>query len=303
MKPLDILLAVAVAVIWGMGLVFAKAAINHFPPILLMALRFSLTACALVWFVRPPYPLLGKIFWVALVSAAIQYSLTFTGLKGIDASSAALVLQLEVPFGALLAWVFFRERLGWRRTLGMLLAFTGIVLIAGEPNLRPQLLPLLMVMGGAFTWALGQMLIKRLGRVGSFALIAWVAVFATPQLLVSSWLFESDQIEALGSAEPIVWVAVVYLGLVMTALGYGLWYHLLGRYQVNQVMPFLLLLPVTAVLGGVVFLGEHLSFVIVTGGVLAIGGVATMTIERNPFSKPLDTTSTSRESQPFNREN
>ena len=83
MKPADVLLAISVAVIWGMGFTFAKAAIEDFPPILLMALRFSLTALALVWFVRPPWQLLGKIFWIALVSAAIQYSLTFTGLQGV----------------------------------------------------------------------------------------------------------------------------------------------------------------------------------------------------------------------------
>ena len=83
MKPRDILLAIAVPLIWGGGFLFAKAAIDHFPPILLMALRFSLTALVLVWFVpRPDLDLAKRIFLVALVSAAIQYSLTFTGLKG-----------------------------------------------------------------------------------------------------------------------------------------------------------------------------------------------------------------------------
>jgi O-acetylserine/cysteine efflux transporter len=69
-------------------------------------------------------------------------------------------------------------------------------------------------------------------------------------------------------------VEVLYLGLVMTAFGYALWYHLLGRNDVNQVMPFLLLLPVTAVAGGVLFLDETLTSNIVAGGALAIGGVA-----------------------------
>ena len=54
MKPTDILLAIAVPLIWGGGFLFAKAAIEHFPPILLMALRFSLTALVLVWFVPRP---------------------------------------------------------------------------------------------------------------------------------------------------------------------------------------------------------------------------------------------------------
>ena len=99
MKPLDTLSAISVAIIWGMGFVIAKAAMEHFSPILLMALRFTLTALCMIWFFRPDPKLFNKLFWIAFVSAAIQYSLTFTGVSGIDASTAALLIQLEVPFG------------------------------------------------------------------------------------------------------------------------------------------------------------------------------------------------------------
>ena len=103
MKPVHIFMAIAVAVIWGMGFIIAKAAMSHFSPILLMALRFTLTALCLGIFFPPPRRLFKSLFWVALVSAAIQYSLTFNGLRGIDASTAALLVQLEVPFGLLIA--------------------------------------------------------------------------------------------------------------------------------------------------------------------------------------------------------
>ena len=73
---------------------------------------------------------------------------------------------------------------------------------------------------------------------------------------------------------------MVYLGLIMTALAYAIWYRLLGRYNVNQVMPFLLLLPVTSVFGGIFLLGESLTLKIALGGCLAILGVAMITIQR-----------------------
>ncbi len=66
----------------------------------------------------------------------------------------------------------------------------------------------------------------------------------------------------------------------MTALGYGIWYHLLGKYSVNQVMPFLLLLPVVTVLGGVALLGENLTLRIMVGGAMAIIGVAIINLFR-----------------------
>jgi O-acetylserine/cysteine efflux transporter len=142
-----------------------------------------------------------------------------------------------------------------------------------------------MVIGGAFTWAVGQIMIKKLGNIGGFGLLTGVALFAAPQLFLASWLFEQDQLTQMQTATLPAWSAVVDLGLVMTALGYGLWYRLLGHYSVNQVMPFLLLLPVTSVFGGIFFLGESLTTKIALGGCLAITGVAMITIQRFTFSR------------------
>ena len=278
MKPRDILLALSVPLIWGLGFTLAKAALGQFPPILLMALRFSLTALVLVWFVRLPRGMMVRIALIALVSATIQYSLTFTGLVDLDVSSAIIVVQLEVPFALMLSAIFLKDRIGWRRAIGMVLAFGGVVLIAGEPRLRGDMLPVLLVASGAMTWSIGQVMIKTVHGVGGFALIAWVAVWAAPQLFVSSYLFEDGQAEALAAAGWLVWGAVIYLGLVMTAVGYGIWYRLLGLYRVNQVMPFLMLLPVTTMISGVLLLDETITAVTALGAVIVIAGVGFITI-------------------------
>ena len=288
MKASDVLQALGVALIFGTGVVFAKAAIDHFPPILLMSIRFTAAAAVLLWFVRPPWHLMGKIFFAALVGAAIQYSLTFSGLAGLDASIMILVVQLEVPFAALLAWLVFKDPLGWRGFGGMALAFVGIAVIAGSPEQRGNLLPILLVAGGASTFAIGQIMIKRIGQIGGLTMIACVAAMAGPQLFVSSLIFEQGQWEAVVSAPPIVWWAVAYLALVMTSLGYSMWYGLLGRHDVTRVIPYLLLVPVTTMLGGVLFLGEPMTLVRIAGGILVIAGVATMNLTRNPRRPPAE---------------
>lgn len=278
MKVTDIALAILVAVIWGMGFVVAKAAMDHFPPILLMALRFSVTAVCLVLFFPVPKGLLKDLFFVALVGSTIQYSLTFSGLQGIDASTAAILVQLEVPFAVLMGFLVFRDRMTAWQLLGMLLAFAGTGLIVGAPSLANSLFHMLLVVAGAFVWSVGQIMLKRLGRIGGFTAITWIAVMATPQLFVASLLVESGQLIAISTASLDAWLAVAYLGLVMTALGYALWYYLLGRYRVSEVMPFLLLLPVAAVVGGVVFLDEQLTSRIILGGMVSLAGVALITL-------------------------
>jgi O-acetylserine/cysteine efflux transporter len=273
-KTADILMGVLVAVLWGLGITLAKAGMDQFPPILLTALRFSLTALALVWFVGVPRGYLWRIFVISIVAATIQYSLTFTGLNGVYASTAAIVIQLEVPFATLLAALFLGDRIGWRRVAGMALAFGGVALIAGEPRLQDNLLPIFLVMAGAFTWSVGQIMIKRLGgAVGGFRLIAWVAVFSAPQLFLASWLLEDGQARAIAQADWLGWGVVIYLGLVMTALGYGLWFRLLGRNPVSHVMPFLLLLPVVTMTGGVFLLDEVLTIYTLGGAALVLAGV------------------------------
>ena len=273
-------MGLAVPLVWGLGVVFAKAAIEHFPPVLLMALRFTLTALVLVWFVKPPWRLMGQLFAIALVSAAVQYSLTFNGLRGVDASTAVLVLQLEVPILILLSAVLLKEKPGWRRWLGIAIAFTGVAFIAGEPRLGAAWDSLALLLGGAFTWALGQIMVRRLGEVGGLTMVAWVAVFAAPQLFVFSLVLEDDHLAHLAAAGWVVWGTVLYMGIVMTALGYGLWYSLVGRFPLARVGPFLLLMPVFSVLGGVTLLDESLTLRVALGGAIVIVGVAVILVRR-----------------------
>jgi O-acetylserine/cysteine efflux transporter len=282
MKPLDILIAVTVPVVWGLGLVLAKPAVDQFPPILLMALRFAVSALALVWFVPIPRAGLKLLAVAALIGSTLQYGLTFNGLKLLDASTTGLIVQAEAPFLALVAAIFLGERLGARRLLGMAIAFAGIYLISGEPRIKGHEIGVAMVLGGTFLWACGQTMIRTLGEIGGMTAIAWVSACAAPQLLVASLIVEHDQVAALAAAGWQVWATVLYLGLVMTALGYSCWYHVLGRYEVNRVAPFLLLTPVTSVLGGAFLLGEPLTPTILVGGAVVIAGVALLVIERRP---------------------
>ncbi len=295
MKLTDILLAVVIMLTWGMGVVVAKAGMAHFPPILLMALRFALAAACLVWFFRPPWGSLRGIFWAAFVGVTLQSSLTFAGLQGIDASTLALLLNLEAPFGVLIAWLWLRDRINLRQFLGIVLGFIGTVIIVGEPRLSGSLTHVLLVIGGALTFSLGQVMVKRLGSadgnkskpIGGFVVLTWLAVMATPQLFIASILFESAQIKTMLTASAAQWSAVLYLGMVMTALGYALWYRLLGIYPVSSMMPFLLLVPVSTVAGGILFLHERLTANMLIGGLITIAGVVIINLRsRSPAPLP-----------------
>ena len=278
-------MALMVPLVWGMGFVFAKGAINHFPPILLMAFRFALTAMVLVWFVPVPYGNLKNIFNVAIVAAAIQYSLTFTGLAGLEAGLASLVVQLEVPFLVLLGALVLKENPGLQKWAGIIISFLGVVLMTQQDSLNGSLGSVCLVVAGCFVWACGQVMIRKLKDIGGLQVTAWVAVFATPQLFIMSAIFESGQITAIKNANDMVWLTVIYLGLVMTCLGYYLWNTLIRRHDVGTVAPFLLLLPLFSLIGGMLFLGEEPTADKLLGGVVILLGVAIITIRPAAFYK------------------
>lgn len=271
-------LAILVSLIWGMGFVVAKGGMSHFPPILLMALRFSITALALVWFIGPVGSNLPRLALISVVGASLQYSLTFSGVNGLGAGLAALVVQLEVPFLVILGAVLLGERPTARKWLGILIAFAGVGVIASQEQFSGSMTSILLVMGGALTWAFGQVLVRRLTEMTGLSVTAWIAVLAAPQLFILSALFETGQIEAIRTAGIGAWSAAIYLGLVMTALGYFLWNSLLLRQEVGRVAPFLLLLPVFSVIGGILFLDEAITLPRLIGGAIVLSGVALITI-------------------------
>lgn len=286
LSPIEIIMAMMVPMVWGMGFVFAKGAILHFPPILLMAFRFTLTAIVLVWFVHIPFGNLKKVFNVAIIAAAIQYSLTFTGLAGLEAGLASLIVQLEVPFLVLLGSLLLKETPGLQKWIGILISFIGVGMMTQQDALSGSLGSVFLVIAGCFVWALGQVMIRTLRDIGGLQVTAWVAVFASPQLFIMSLIFETGQIEAIRNANSTVWLTVLYLGLVMTCFGYFLWNSLIRKHDVGRVAPFLLLLPLFSLIGGMLFLGEQPTVEKLMGGVVILLGVAIITIRPTLYFKP-----------------
>ena len=278
-RLIDMALGLGVAFVWGLGLVFAKAAISHFPPILLMAFRFSVTAMALVWFIKPSGGQLRMLFLISFISATLQYSLTFTGLAGLDASATALIVQLEIPFLILIGAIFLKESPGWRRWIGITIAFFGVYQITGEPRIGNALWSVALVIGGGLTWAMGQAMVRQLKNISGLTVAAWISILAFPQLFIMSAIFETGQFQAIQSAGWVVWSTVAYLGLIMTALGYYMWYTLIRRTPVSEAAPYLLALPLFSMAGGWFFLGEIAATQTLLGGGIIISGVALIVFE------------------------
>ena len=278
MNSKQILLALIVPITWGLGFTLAKVGMEQFPPLLIMSIRFGIAGLVLVWFTKPPWGHMREIFLVALIGSTIQYGLTYNGLKGIDASTAAILVQLEGPILALMGAILLKEKLGLMRILGMVLAFVGVFIIAGEPRLEGHMNSVILLVAGSAVWAVAQIMISRLKNLSGITILAWVAIMATPQMLLGSFIIEDGQWQAISTASLIDWSIIFYLALIMTVVGYSVWYHLLSSVDVSKVSPFLMLLPITSIIAGMILLDEKLTLPMIIGGLLIMTGVASTLI-------------------------
>ncbi|MDC3315826.1 EamA family transporter [Candidatus Thioglobus sp.] len=278
MNSKQILLALIVPITWGLGFTLAKIGMEQFSALLIMSIRFGIAGLVLVWFTKPPWGHMREIFVVALIGSTIQYGLTYNGLKGIDASTAAILVQLEGPILALLGTILLKEKLGLTRALGMGLAFLGVFIIAGEPRLEGHIDSVILLVAGSAVWAVAQIMISRLKGLSGITILAWVAIMATPQMLIASLIIEDGQWQAITSASLVDWSIIFYLAFIMTVVGYSIWYHLLSSVDVSKISPFLMLLPITSIVAGMILLDEKLTLSMIIGGVMIMTGVASTLI-------------------------
>jgi O-acetylserine/cysteine efflux transporter len=217
----------------------------------------------------------------------MHFTLIFLGMRDLDAATSSIAVQLQTPFAAIMAAFFLKEKLGWRRILGMVVAFAGVLLIAGEPRFSDNPWPLLAVIAAALVWAAGNIQVKALGdQVDAVQLNGWIAILAAPQLLVASWLIEGPQWHDVVEASWIGWGALVFQAVVIAIFTYWIWYNMMRRYPVNQVMPFTLLLPMIGVAAGAIMRDEPVTWQMIVGGLATVAGVGIIVLRRPAVAAP-----------------
>ena len=271
----DTLVASLVPIFLGFGFVIAKPAFESFPPILLMGLRFIFAASILIWWFPIPNGYLKRIFIASFIANTLQYSITYTGLNYIDASAAVLLVQTEVPFGVIFAFFMLREKPTLRAIIGIGVAFIGVYILTGSPNLDGKFFGVSLTILGSAIWALGQVVVKPLSKeINPVALVAWLALFSGPTLIFTSVIIEGDTINHLTTAKLNHWIIAIYIGFIMQPITYGCFYYVLKNNPLYKVLPIVTMgIPPTGLLAAIFLLGEKPTTELFIGGTVIILGV------------------------------
>ncbi len=271
----DTFLAALVPIFLGFGFVIAKPAMEYFPPLLLMGMRFIFAASILIWWFPIPKGFLKKIFIASLIANTMQYGLTYTGLSFIDASAAVLLVQTEVPFGVIFAYFMLKEKPTIRSLVGIAIAFVGVYVLTGSPNLDGKYFGVALVVVGSGIWALGQVLVKPLSKeISPLALVAWMALFSGPILVSLSAIIDGNTINYFKTANFDSWLIAIYLGFIMQPITYGCFYYVIKNNPIYKVLPIVTMgIPLTGLLAAIFILGEKPTTELFVGGAIILVGV------------------------------
>ena len=271
----DTIIASLVPIFLGFGFVIAKPAFESFPPILLMGIRFIFAASILIWWFPVPRGYLKKIFVASFIANTLQYSITYTGLNLIDASAAVLLVQTEVPFGVIFAYFMLKEIPTLRALIGISVAFVGVYILTGSPNLDGKFIGIALTILGSAIWALGQVIVKPLSKeINPLALVAWLAFFSGPILIGFSNFFEGNSLNYIKNASFNHWMIAIYIGFIMQPITYGCFYYVLKNNPIYKVLPIVTMgIPPTGLLAAIFILGEKPTIELFIGGTVIIIGV------------------------------
>ena len=284
MRGRDMALAVCTSVVWGFAFPAIKIALVDFSAPQLTALRFIVAALPIVFVRRPRVPW-TDIVLIGLTLFTGQFLLMFFAYEaGLPPGLASVTQQIQVFFTVLLAAVFLGDHPTRRQIAGMAVAFAGLALIALTVGGDLKLGALGLGLAAAFSWATGNVLVKRVDKAPIFALLAWCSLVPPLPSLALSAAFDKIPVwTALAHASWQGLLAVVYLGAITTNFGFAAWGHLLQRYKAGTVAPFALLAPCTGILASAWLFGEVFPPARYAGMALILAGLAVILL---PGSKP-----------------
>jgi drug/metabolite transporter (DMT)-like permease len=271
--PLELTLLGA---IWGCSFLFMRVAVPHFGPYALVEVRLVLGALVLLpflWHARALFPA-RRWLWLApigLINSAVPFVLFAWAAERAPAAIGAICNAMTVLFAALIAFLFFGERIGMRRALALLVGFSGVVVLA-TAKVAGLSIGAAVIAGAlaSLLYGLGVNLVKRhmtgLPPAASAAATLGCASLWMLPMALTHW--------PQGPVPGAAWACAITLGVVCTGLAFLMFYRLIARIGPSRASTVTYLVPLFGAAFAWLLLGEPVTLQMLLAGALILGSVA-----------------------------
>ncbi|KKJ78357.1 hypothetical protein WH95_03420 [Kiloniella litopenaei] len=288
----DFLLLTSLAAIWGSAFLAIKITVEDIPPATIAAGRLLVASIVIYAYMRsrslhlPTDPKFWhQIILISFFSMAAPFAMISWAEQYISSGLTA-ILMATGPLIALILSHFFStdDRFTLFKFLGVLVGFAGVLVVLGldsfsgiGDNFYAQIITML----AAMCYACSGILVRRIKEKSNTVVTASILISATALILPVSLIFEAPWV-AIASSESNSIFALLYLGLIPTALAFILRFYLIREVGVTFASYVGYLVPFFGVLWGALFLGERLPSTTIIGLLLILSGIA---VSRMHFKK------------------
>ena len=274
----DILLAIFVALLWGFNFVVMKVGIQEIPPILFVATRSLFAIFPLIFFIPKPSVSWRMIIGIGCFLGILTFLFILMGLHlGITGTLTSLVVQTQAFFTVIFAFLFLGERFKFYQILGMIISFTGILVIGLDQFWMRSFFGIICVLLGAASWGWANVLMKKAGvsNINMFHLMVWVSLIPPVPLILYAIYMDGvpEILYVFSNASMLSYGTLIYSGMISGVLGYALWGYLLKKYSASSVASFSMLVPVFATCFSVPIFHETFTTSMILGAIFVALGL------------------------------
>lgn len=288
MRKKDLFLALLVVIIWGSTFTVIKLGLIGMPPMVLVALRFTVAAIPAVFLIKKPDIPWKYIVAYGLTAGLGQFACDIYSLYlGMPAGLASVIMQTHVFLTFIFAFIILKDKIDGKEILGLIIATIGIILLSlnvglGEIVTVPPVSLFLQLLAAGF-WAMSSIVVKKAARAAKkqkkkldvFGLVVWSSLIPIIPFFIFGMLLDSPEVvyRAIIGLDLNYILIIIYLSYAATLFGFSIWGRLLRSYDAGKVALLSLLVPVSGLLIGWVVMGEVLSPVQIMGVITVILGL------------------------------
>lgn len=288
MRKKDLFLALLVVLIWGSTFTVIKLGLIGMPPMVLVALRFTVAAIPAVFLIKKPDIPWRFIVAYGLTAGLGQFACDIYSLYlGMPAGLASVIMQTHVFLTFIFAFIILKDKIDGKEILGLIIATIGIILLSlnvglGEIVTVPPVSLFLQLLAAGF-WAISSIVVKLAAKAAKkekkkldvFGLVVWSSLVPIIPFFIFGMLLDSPVVvyRAIIGLDLNYILIIIYLSYAATLFGFSIWGRLLRSYDAGKVALLSLLVPVSGLLIGWFVMGEVLSPVQIMGVITVILGL------------------------------
>jgi drug/metabolite transporter (DMT)-like permease len=278
-------------IVFGANAVAIKISFSGLGALTTAGLRFSIASFGIfLWAIiaRRSFVIKkGQFHQVLIISVfyTVQLSLLYLGLSKTNASRGTLLINLQPFFVLFLAHCFIPgDRITKKKTLGLLMGFTGMVLVfLGKKEVTTDIrIGDIMILATAFVWACNTVYTKRIiNAFDPFQIVLYPMIFSVPFFFLGGFTCDGIMIAHVNLK---VVASLLYQSLITASFGFVAWTSLLQKYGAVALHSFIFLMPIAGVLLGGLVLGEPITLNILLALLLIVSGILVVNIKTSKYT-------------------